>query len=402
MKRLTLMIVVLLLALSLACGGSKATPEKATPEGQGTAKTVEATAEKTVEKEAPSTNKTVEATEAPKETEEPKETPTEKAQPSGGDNAAFHIDSGAFEELDSYRSEMNISFTPADGDEGTIHIIQEATTDPAAQHLVMDMAGSFPGAEAMSGGEPFAIEVVVIEDQQWMNFGGMWMQTSSDSEDALNMDDMSGLQETFVNPDNLNSLSEEEGLKLIGDEEVNGINTKHYSAEYDALWGKLGIDSEDIESGSADIWVASQSGLPQFVVKMEFNVEGKLDIGDTGEKVDGTMVLKMEVTDINQPITIEAPEDAVGGGLPEDIPEYPNGKDLSALGGMVMFTTEDSVDDVTKFYEDEMEKAGWTAGEASFLGPSWTKDDRKVELMVTEDEEKKETSVIIMITEGEE
>ncbi len=396
MKRLTLIIVVLLLALSLACGGGKATPEKsATPEGQGTAKTVEATeAPKKTEKP------TEEATEKPTE----KATESPKGQPAGGDNA-FHIDSGAFEELESYRSEMNISFAPKDGDEGTIHVIQEATVDPAAQRLVMDIAGSFPGTEgmeSMTGGDSFAIEVIVIEDQQWINFGGMWMQTSADSDSAMNMDDMSGLQETFINPDNLNSLSEEEGLKMVGEEKVNGINTKHYTAEYDSLWGELGINSEDIEEGSADIWVAAESDLPQFVVKMEFNVTGKLDVGDTGEQVDGTMTLDLEVTDINQPITIEAPEDAIGGGLPEDIPEYPNGKDLNVLGGMVMFSTEDSADDVTEFYREEMEKAGWTAEEDTFLGPSWSKDGRTVELMITEDDATKETSVVLMITEGEE
>lgn len=386
MKRLPFIIVVLLLALSLACGG-KTTPVAI----------IEKTAEATVEKDEPAsggdTEKTVEATKAA-ETEEPKD------QPSSGGNNAFHVDSGAFEELDSYRSEMDISFTPDGGETGKIHVIQEATTDPVAQRIVMSMVGEFPGTETAIGGEELDVEVIMIGDKQWMRIGETWIQTSVDSSEAINMDGMAGLQETFIDPDNLNALSEND-LKLIGEEKINGINTKHYSAEYDSLWGKLGINSEDIESGKADIWIAAESNLPQFVVRMKFEVKGKLDVGDTGEDVKGTMIMDMEVTDINQPISIEAPKDALSSGLPEDVPEYPGAEGLSAMGGMIMFSTTDSVEDVTAFYEKELEEAGWTAAEVSFLGPSWTKDNREFSLLVTEEEDTEKTSVVIMINEGE-
>ncbi|MBN2006625.1 MAG: hypothetical protein JXA21_24950 [Anaerolineae bacterium] len=393
MKRLTLVIVVLLLALSLACGGSKETPEATKAPDATAEKTVAATAEKTVEKTVAATaEKTEEATKAP-ETEEP------KGQPSGS-TGAIHIDSGAFEELESYRSSMSIAFTPDDGDTGEIHLTQEMSSDPAAHRVLMSIVGAFPGTEEMTDGASLEIEVIMIEDKQWMRFGDAWMQTSVDSGSAVDMNNMAGMQDTFINPENLNSLSEDD-LKFVGNEKINGVNTKHYSAEYDSLWGKLGMEGEDIESGSADIWVADESNLPQFVMKMEFEVKGKLDIGETGEKVDGTMVMEMEVTDVNEPVTIEAPEDALSGGMPEDVPEYPNAEDMSALGDMVMFTTSDSVDDVTAFYDEAMEEAGWTAGEASILGSTWTKDGRSLDLMVTEDDSTKKTSVIIMVSEEE-
>ncbi|MBN2255165.1 MAG: hypothetical protein JW736_05630 [Deltaproteobacteria bacterium] len=402
MKRLILLLTVLLLVFSLACSltGGKEDEPSDTPVPTAASKAEDA-GEGDQETEVPAAKPQDEATEEPT-----KEAEKEEPETSEGDDeedAGFHIDTGALAELKSYRSEMVITFKSKDGTtDGGMTIVQETTTDPPAQRVLMGMQGTFPGAEDMgdlTGGESFEIEVIVIEDKQWLRFGDMWMQTSASSEDAVDPDSLSGLGETFLNPEDLNSLADEQDLKYIGKETVNGIKTRHYHAVYDSLWGQLGLDDEDIESGEADIWIADEAGLPQFVVRMNFEIEGKLDLDDAGEKMDGTMTMEMEVTDINQPVTIEVPEDAMAGGLPEGVPEYPNAQEMNALGDMVSITTKDDEETVKAFYNDALEGAGWTLGEETMFGSTWTKDGRELTLMVTYDEDADITNVLIMLGE---
>jgi hypothetical protein len=416
MKRFVVLLIALLMVFSLACS---LTADK-TPEPEETSAPAKTAAVE--DSDAPASNDATDDKDAqPAEGDKddgaaPKDGDGDKSsedsddkgsgtESTGGDGELFHIDEGALDELDSYRSKMTMTFTSADGStDGNMDILQEATTDPVAQHVLMRMTGTFPGAEdmaEMAAGEAFEVEVIIIEDQQWLNFGGMWLSMDANSADAVDPNSFAGINESFIDPADLNQLGEEDDVEFVGKEKMNGIQTRHYYAEYDSLIGKLGIGDQDIESGEVDVWVADEADLPEFIVRMEFEMVGKLDFDESGG-MDGSMAFVMEVIDINQPFTIEVPAEALESGMPEDIPEYPNAIESNVLGGMIAITTEDDEDTVNEFYNSALEEAGWTLGETSILGSSWIKDGRALTLMVTYDADAAITNIIIMTEPGTE
>jgi hypothetical protein len=292
-------------------------------------------------------------------------------------------DSDGLDQLDSYRATISYEMTNADGIVQSFEFEQAATRDPAAQHLTMSS-------------EEGDIEYIQIEDQMWIRFGEEWIQSSSDS---AGTDDFGSI---LTGSADWMSDVDENDYEYLGKETVNGINTKHYQVTYSAGW--IGILDEvdgdgDIDSGVADVWIANERDLPEFMARYRIELEGTL-----GGK-EGSVTMAQDITEINEPVVIEAPEGVAMGGLPEGVPVYPDATDVTSFGDMSTFTVSDEVETVSDFYTDALTSAGWEKGGEGFtmetmVSSTWLKDGDELSLTITADDDGVVT-VLVMVTPGE-
>jgi len=365
MKRWTILIVVLLLMFSLACSGSPQ-PTEAPTQAPVNAAVTEAAPKAAVTEAAPKAAVTEAA---------PKAAVTQEA--SSDDDKTFPtLTATALEDLNSYRSTMTMLVAKDDGTKEDITIMMEETRDPLARRMTMTNNGE-------------SMEIIQVGDTQWMQIGGEWMQTAATEDTAASFGDM------FFSAEDLNGANDSD-YEYIGKEKVNGINTRHFRFQYDSLAKLLGGMAE-VTQGTMDMWIAAEKDLPTFAVRFVMEIEGKI----TDQNGKGT--ISMDVTDINKPLTIEAPAEAQNAGLPEDIPMYPGAQGVTSFGTMTIFTSTDTVDVVGKFYTAELTKSGWTQAEKSDLPgivmDKWQKEERSFSLTITSGDGDAGSSV--MITFGE-
>ena len=294
------------------------------------------------------------------------------------------VEEDALSELDTYRMRFEWSLEKADGSTESLTMEQSATRQPPAQHFRIGSAGE-------------SIEYIQIENQVWIRYGEEWMQSTSETTGDLTEEFGAGLMEGSDWIDDV----EAEDYEYIGKETVNGIKTRHYRASYDenllSLLGQEGPD--DIDEGTADVWIANENNLPTFVVRLELEIKGTSD----SENVTGR--LTQEVYDVNTNIVIEPPEDAGSGGLPDDIPLYPDAEGLTTFGPMTTFTVEDDVETVNEFYADALKNAGWSEVTENALSTeemattTWQKDGETLTLNIVKSSGDDGTQV--MFTFGE-
>ncbi len=143
------------------------------------------------------------------------------------------------------------------------------------------------------------------------------------------------------------------------------------------------------------MWVADPGN---YVVKYTFQATGS-DKFFGSSNSEGTIKWDYEVTEVNQPIMIQPPENC--GGAAEDIPMMSDAQDQAAMGGMSTYSTPSKFAEVVAFYEKEMKARGWTETEGSGMSTegmsmkSFTKDGRTVQVVITEDTSSGKTSVMI-------
>ena len=300
------------------------------------------------------------------------------------EEAIPNVEEDALSELDTYRMRFEWSLEKADGSTESLTMEQSATRQPPAQHFRIGSAGE-------------SIEYIQIENQVWIRYGEEWMQSTSETTGDLTEEFGAGLMEGSDWIDDV----EAEDYEYIGKETVNGIKTRHYRASYDenllSLLGQEGPD--DIDEGTADVWIANENNLPTFVVRLELEIKGTSD----SENVTGR--LTQEVYDVNTNIVIDPPEDAGSGGLPDDIPLYPDAEGLTTFGPMTTFTVEDDVETVNEFYADALKNAGWSEVTENALSTeemattTWQKDGETLTLNIVKSSGDDGTQV--MFTFGE-
>ncbi len=287
---------------------------------------------------------------------------------------------------------MIIRTEMADGTVEEMVMEMAATRDPAAQHIII--TGAIAEGEKM--------EIVQIGNQQWVQFGEDWIQSQVEEDDAFDFS-----QEDL--PFSAEDINDEalDNAKYVGKETVNGLPTRHYSLDTSILGAEmLGWESmvESIEEASMDIWIVDKANLPAFAARTIIEAKGTAPEGQAEAVVN--LYMSMDVTDVNTGFTIEPPEDAASGGLPEDIPVYPNRQNQTSMGGMMTFETEDEFASIVEFYTSEMEASGWSLGEDNMSTDTmemqtWTKDARSAQLMISADENTDLTSVTIILQEEE-
>jgi len=374
-----LVTVLLIVALGCSLGGLIGGVQEASEQAQELAEQAEEVVGELNEEES---DGNVE------ETSEPvAEEPADDAEPP----ESVEFDPQALEGLDSYRYTMIIRTELADGTVEEMTMEMAATREPAAQHIVL--MGAVAEGERM--------EIIQIENQQWIQFGEEWMQTEVADTDTFDFE-----EDLPVSVEDLNEEALDDA-KFVGKETVNGLPTRHYTLGANVLEAEiLGWESmvENVEDATMDVWIADKADLPAFAARMLVEVTGTAPEGDTDAVVKFNMSLNL--TDVNADFTIEPPEAAASGGLPEDIPVYENRQNQTSIGGMLSFETEDDLATVAEFYASEMESAGWTLEEGGMSTDTmemqnWTKDARGVQLMISADEDSGMTSVTIILQEEE-
>ncbi|MFZ5919156.1 MAG: hypothetical protein ACOYZ7_19655 [Chloroflexota bacterium] len=166
-------------------------------------------------------------------------------------------------ELDSYHLEWTVTVKTGDGEAASGYTV-DWTRDPLATHLSMSMGAGMP-----------PMEYIWANDTVWVKVpGGDWMLGSKeDMDNAIN-------QVGDV-------LRPEDDMVLVGEETVNGVHCQHYAKQ-----------TTTMGSVRQDIWVADQDGLPPVVIR-----------GINQTEVSGiTTTIDVNVTAINEPVTIEPPQ----------------------------------------------------------------------------------------------
>jgi hypothetical protein len=388
-----LLPLVLLAALMLvlaACGGS--TEPTSPPAAEPT----------TVSEAKPTDAPASEPTQAPEPTTPPTDTPLPEPTepPAVEEEDVFDSSSlSSTTDLSSYRSTMRITMvTDNNGQEEqqTLEFSVEYTSEPKAQHISMTGAAL---ASLDDESEQGTIEMYLIEDTMYMLMGDQWMSLPATEED-LDTDAM-------ITPDSL--LDDLCGWKKEGREEIDGVDVQHWSftkEDYDkcALTaGLLGIG--ELTDAGGDLYVAEDDN---YVALMDLFYEGEnLDLG-LGQADEGVTAHRMEIhyemSDVNEPFTIEAPAEALeSSALPEDIPVPDGTTGVNNMFGMINYTSDMSPDELYQFYQDEMPSNGWTEESAEAMAGLWmleySKDGKTASIMISEDDSG-EASVLITVNEG--
>jgi len=275
------------------------------------------------------------------------------------------VDPDALSELDSYRTRISFQWIPDGGTPETWSMEQEYTREPLAQRWTMQA-----GEDASE-----SIEWVQIGDTAWFCGGGSCAQSQQSAEE---MAESFGEGMVFE-PEDFTSGYD---TRFIGKETVNGVSARHYALDLSAAEAAM-LAQGEVSDVEADFWISDESSLPTFVVRFTMSWT------ETREEQEGSGSLTYDVSDVNAPITIEAPEGAAG--MPDDVPSYPNATDLLVMEGMASFSTADDVATVADFYHTELAAQGWSnESDDEFSGmvsQAWSKEGRDLTLMISPEDE---------------
>lgn len=362
----------LLLALLAACGGGA--PAAATPAPQQSAPAGQSnTAPPTEPADAPA------PTDAPAKAAATK-VPTESTPTEDVAELDLLDDEATLKNLKSYKATWSFEWTgKQDGKDQTVKMatVEEYTSDPLATHTKFESTNSL---EPNQGG---AMEFYQIGNKSYM----VAVQDGKPECTAFTSDE--------ANPSgNLLDRSAFGAISdgtLVGVEMVNGVRTKHYKYNEKST----GINYYSKLTG--DVWVAEDGGyIVKDVAEWEGNLFGLLGSGSSEEVGKGSWT--REVTEINQPFQITAPDGCDNPA--EGLPMMADASEIMSFGGMTTYQSPSKLADVLKFYQNEMVNAGWQAeGDATtsdqFASLTFTRDGKKASVMLTVDGEN--TSVVIMM-----
>ena len=135
------------------------------------------------------------------------------------------------------------------------------------------------------------------------------------------------------------------GAEEAGTEAINGVPSKHY------IFDQRALDQEGITESKGEVWVADAG----YVVKYNLTTQG--DAKYFGEGIEGTLTHDYNLTEIDQPATVDLPEDCPPGLV--DAPVMSDAKDVEHLPGVTLYRTASSITDVIAFYQDQLPGLGW-------------------------------------------
>ena len=365
--RTLLLVISFSIVLSLAACGSRgddATPAPAEPAAAQSGDTQSAEDPAAAPTKAPEPTVAAE----PIATQVPTSTPVSEEE----EALSLADRSSGLGQLRSYRLKWVSEWVPDDAtkDPMTMEWTQEYVADPSAQYLEW-RATNLEDAPAE---ETMLSRMWRIGPTTYMLMG------AGDEAQCIGITQEEDVAEPPFDPSLLGGL---EGAKYAGRETVNGIRTKHYT--YDKIaFTLLGADSV-----SGEVWVADDGG---YMVKEVLAWEGSGGpfTSQTEDKGKGTWT--WELTDVNEPITIEPPEECLSPAGQADLPVLPDAQSRMQSPMGTQYASKTSVADAVKFYQAEMPAAGWQPedeptimGEIAML--SYVKDDQKVSIMITGDGE---------------
>ena len=367
MKKFYILLLSILILSLVACGGDQEEDKPpATSAPESTA--VESAPEPTAEPPQASSEDTSADTSADTSTDEPAADETEES--SGLNLAALQTNPEALGggPLDSYRLRATWRVEPKGEEDASVESLEMEvayTSDPQAQEISMgDAAGGF------------ATNMIQIGDRMWIQTGEQWIEVSS--EETAQFDQMLTSFDAVTA-----GLSGD--AKLVGEEELNGVATRHYTFDESIL----GLGMGAYESLKGDVWVAIEG---DYAVKYLFDAEDEESI----------VHWEWEVYDINAPFTIEPPAEAEGAR--DDIPVMPDATERTAFGAMVSYETPSDMATVADFYKAQMPAQGWAFEEGSstitdqFTMLNFVKEGERSNIMLSPGDSGG-TAVVIQVSE---
>jgi hypothetical protein len=379
MRRMILPTILLAMLVLSACGGAKPASAPAATEG---AKRVPATQEAVRQAAKPAaTSPAAEepaATEVPAATEQPASAGTE-------DTLSLASREAGLDKLKSYRMHWQADWNSTEVTKTEVSNwdwTEEYSADPKALHWIWKTADALKKGQGM--------ELWQIGDTTYMkntDASGKDGCTSFSSDDQQSQLQKGGI----FSPSLLGSLSD---AKYVGNEAVNGVPAKHY--QYDQKAGSLLAFGKV----NGDIWVASDGG---YVVKDTMSWQGGAGLlgASSSAKGDGKWV--WELSNVNQPMDIKAPENC--GGAAKGLPIMKDATEKSSMGDLVIYKSASKVADVLDFYKKEMPAAGWQLeGEPEVTGEdlasiTFIKGGDKATVQITNDSGK--SQVMVNVQKGQ-
>jgi len=212
------------------------------------------------------------------------------APPPPGEEWPFELDMEALNDLDSYAY--------------AFHLEGLGTIAGTVEHTVLDIEGqrqtSPTRAEELSfssvtDGESTSTGFIYIEEQNKMwvrEEGGEWEEMPILDPAMLSLFDSFSMFSWW----NMLFVGDPQDVQYLGQEMMNGVQSHHYRATESTSWGfAVGCTFAAVDD---DIWVAVDGSFP---VKRQFDAAGECQ-GESGE-----IHFLMEVSNINQPVSISPP-----------------------------------------------------------------------------------------------
>lgn len=359
MKHLGMIVVLVVLMLLAACGGRA--PAPATPVAGAPV------AGATVQPQAASPTEAADA----KPAVQPTTVQSAGESGSGAEDIAVTDEETALKNLKSYKATWSFEWSgkQQDGTEQTIkwHSSESYTADPPASYFQWESSNS---TEPSQAGE-----------MAFYRIGSKtYMLVYTDGKPTCTAFSSDGSQPSSSLLDR-NAFGSINSGKLVGVETVNGVQAKHYKYDEQATGVKY------YTKLTGDVWIAEDGGyVVRDYAEWEGHLFGMLAGASTTDVGKGSW--QREVTDINQPFTITAPEGCENAA--ESLPIMADATETASFGPMTSYKSAGKLADVVKFYQTEMTKAGWTAeGDATttedFANLVFTRDNQKATVVVTRD-----------------
>ncbi len=138
------------------------------------------------------------------------------------------------------------------------------------------------------------------------------------------------------------------GAEESGSDTVNDMATSHYTFDQRAL------GEDGLTESTGELWAANEGG---YIVKYLLTRKGNAEY--FGEGIEGTLTLDYELTNPNQPVTIQLPDDCPPGFV--DAPLLPDASNTSKIPGVLSYDTSSSIAEAADFYEKNIPGLGWQA-----------------------------------------
>lgn len=273
-------------------------------------------------------------------------------------------------ELASYKATLILSFDGTqDGQpsQWSHTYVMLASQAPAAHQITIEAAGGVPASVFMA------------------EMNGVSYEISGENNCTASTEEASSSLQARWEPAGF--LSGIIGAEAASGETVNGVATDHYTFDERAL-GETGFTQS-----TGQVWVASEKG---YVVRYLLTTTAGANY--FGEGIEGAQTWEYNLTNINQPVTIDLPAGCPGGLV--DAPLMPDAQEVRRLPGVTIYSTASNIQEVQVFYQEQMPALGWEAtGEPTVTDTMgltiYVQGDQQLTVIVTTSENNVEVSLLM-------
>jgi hypothetical protein len=242
-------------------------------------------------------------------------------------------------DLNSYKATLTVSFEGMqDGQpkQWSRTYVMLDVQEPAARQITIDAPGADPA--------PVYIAEV----------NGARLEVDEENNCTVSLSEAGNSLEVTWEPAGF--LSGLIGAEAAGSEMINDISTEKYTFDERAL-AETGFTQS-----TGQVWVASENGV---VIRYLLSTTAGADY--FGEGVGGTKTWEYNLTDVNQPVTIQLPTGCTA--LLVDAPLLPDAQNVSQLVGYTIYSSASDIAEVLAFYQEQLPPLGWKVTQ----GPSLAK-----------------------------